>query len=161
MATKKEIRGPIVALVLLSLGGWLLHFKIHPIQISPDDPQNPANYLPFIIGLVNIIAVPFLLGFARTFVIGYLINGMGVIIGTIVMAHLSLTSLPHPLNFANIFLGTTLPDIFILLPKLLIAQNILKHYHPNGMGRMFTPWWWLRHLCYLGAVYAVGHFLWR
>ena len=61
-------------MALLSFGGWLLHARIHPIQLSPDFPQNPANYLPFIIGLVNILCVPFLLSFARTFVVGYLIN---------------------------------------------------------------------------------------
>ena len=152
MLIKREIRGHILALALLSFGGWLLHARIHPIQLSPDFPQNPANYLPFIIGLVNILCVPFLLSFARTFVVGYLINGIGVIVGTIAMAHLSLSALPQPLTLAGIFLGTTLPDIFILIPTLFIAQIILFFYQPNVMGRMFTPWWCSCHLFYLGAV---------
>ena len=161
MLWKKEIRKEICALVFLSLGGWLLHLRLHPIQVTADNPQNPANLVPFIFGLTNIIATPVLLNFHRTFVIGYLLNGIAVAFGSIIMGHVSLSALPYPLTLSSLFLGTTLPSILMLFSKLFIGQRILLHYHPHGMGRMFTASWWLRHFCYLTGVYAIGHFLWR
>lgn len=155
MLIKKELKKPILALILLSLGGWIFHFRIHPIS------ENPSYSIPFIFGIVNIIITPLLLNYKKTVVIGYLINGFGVIIGTITMAHLSISGLPQQLTFTGIIFKTTLSDIFILLPKLLIGHVILLHFYPTGMGRMFTPSWWVRHFAYLTIIYSLGHSLWR
>jgi hypothetical protein len=159
--TKNPLRAPIGAIVLLSVGGALLHARAHPVSFDPADPSNPAMLVPFIGGFLSIIAVPLLLAFKRTFAIGYLLNGMSVVIGTITMATLSLSSRPSPLTVQSIFLGTMIPNIVLLLPKLFIGQTILHHYHPNGMGRLFTASWWTRHFIYLSAVFALGCFLWR
>jgi len=91
----------------------------------------------------------------------YLINGLGVIIGAIAMATLSLSALPDPLTFTSIIFKTTLADILILFSKLFIGQMVLLHFYHTGLGRMFTPSWWIRHFCYLSIVYTLGHFLWR
>ena len=146
-----KIRKDVIALFLLSAGGLLLHLRIHPL---------PGGIVPFVFCLIGVIAVPLLLCSARTFVIGYLINGMGVVIGTIIMGHMSISS-PLELSVSGLLLGTALSYILLLLPKLFIGQNVLLHYRPGGMGRMFTPAWWFRHFCYLTALYAAGHFLWR
>ena len=161
MLLHREIRGPVAAIVCLSLGGLLLHLRIHPVSFDPAVPENPVHLIPFITAILGAVAVPFLLGSARTVVIGYLINGMSVVIGTITMTHMSLASPPHPLSVPGILLGSSLAYILVLLPKLLIGHQVLLHYHPNGMGRFFTPWWWLRHFVYLAGIYALGHFLWR
>ena len=158
---KKELRLPIFAILLLSLGGWLLHVRVHPVSFDNANPTNPAFLVPFIAGLLGIVVAPLLLNFKGTFVVGYLINGMSVVVGTITMAVLSLTKLPSPLNVQSVFLGTMLSSIILLLPKLFIGQMILFHYHPNGMGRLFTGSWWLRHFIYLGAIFTLGHFMWR
>lgn len=155
-----KIRKDIIALFLLSAGGLLLHLRIHPLPGGPDNPQNPANIIPFVFCLLGVFAVPLLLCSVRTFVIGYLVNGMGVVIGTIIMGHMSISS-PPELSMSGLLLGTALPYILLLLPKLFIGQNVLLHYRPGGMGRMFTSGWWFRHFCYLTAFYAAGHFLWR
>jgi hypothetical protein len=158
---KKELRLPICALVLLSLGGWLLHARAHSVSFDPSNPSNPAFVVPFLVGLLSIIAAPILLNFKGTFVVGYLINGMSVVIGTITMAAFSLAKLPSPLTAQNILTGTMLWSILLLFPKLLLGQMILLHYHPNGMGRLFTGSWWLRHFIYLSAIFTLGHILWR
>jgi hypothetical protein len=160
MIAPKEIRRDILSLLLLSLGGLLLHLKLHPIPIDPDNPQNPANLVPFVFCLLGAVAVPVLLGRKKTFLAGYLINGIGVIVGTIIMAHMSFASPPRPLTAGGVLLRSSLPYILLLLPKLLIGHSVLLHYHPRGMGRMFTLSWWLRHFCYLTGVYVLGHFLW-
>lgn len=155
MIFKKELRKPILALVFLSLGGWLFHFRIHPVS------HNPSFFIPFILGLANIIVTPLLFNQKKTVIIAYLINGLGVIIGAIGMAHFSLSVLPNPLTFTNIIFKTTLADIVILFSKLFIGQMILLYFYPAGLGRMFTPRWWVRHFFYIAIVYSLGHFLWR
>jgi hypothetical protein len=119
MILKKELKKPILALFLVSFGGWFLHNRIHPISFNPDDPQNPANFIPFILGLLNVVIVPVLFNYKKTVIIAYLINGFSVIIGTIQMAHLSLSGLPQPLTLTNLMLNTTLANIHCIKIKLL------------------------------------------
>jgi len=151
---RKIIIPPALTLLLLSLGGWLLHLRMHPIS------DNPANFIPFIIGLLNIMIIPLFFINNNTMVLAYLINGFSVIIGTIVMADLSLSSLPYPLTIGRLFLKTTIPYICILSAKLFAAQTILTQYFPAGTGRLFTAAWWARHFCYLSIIYVLGHQLW-
>ncbi|HVO76862.1 MAG TPA: hypothetical protein VMT60_02655 [Candidatus Bathyarchaeia archaeon] len=158
---KKEIRLPVYSIVLLSFGGWLAHVRVHPISFGPSDPTNPILFVPFFAGIVAIVAVPFLLNSARTFIAGYLINGMSVVVGTIGMAAFSLSRPPSPLTFHSVLTGTMLGSIVLSLPKLFLGQMVLYHYHPRGMGRLFTPFYWARHFVYLGAIFALGRFLWR
>jgi hypothetical protein len=49
-----------------------------------------------------------------------------------------------------------LPSVLLVFPKLFIGQRILRHYRPNGMGRMFTPLWWTRHFIYASVVFTIG-----
>jgi hypothetical protein len=155
MIFKKELRKPILALLFLSLGGWLLHFRTHPIS------GNPSFFIPFILGLVNVIIIPLLFNQKKTVIIAYLINGLGVVIGIMIMAHFSLSALPNPLTFTSIIFKTMLADIIILFTKFFIGQMILLYFFPTGLGRMFTPSWWVRHFFYITIVYSLGHFLWR
>jgi hypothetical protein len=155
MIFKREIRSPIWALLLLSLGGWMLHFRIHPVS------GNPSNFVPFFFGLMGVIVTPQLFNHKKTVVIAYLLNGAGVIIGTIAMASLSLSRLPHPLTFTGLIFRTTLGDMLIQLPKLFLGQMILTHFYPQGLGRMFTTGWWVRHFFYFSIAFSVGHFFWR
>ena len=64
---KREIRLPVCAIVLLSLGGWLLHARIHTVSFDPANPSNPAFVVPFIAGLLSIIAAPLMMNFKETF----------------------------------------------------------------------------------------------
>jgi len=156
MLFNKKIRGSIWALILLSLGGWLLHNKIHPLSAD----GNPAFYLPFILGILNFIVVPICFNFKRTTVLAYLINGFSVILGTITMLHINLVALPTTLTVKYIFLNSNLPYICLLLPKLFIAQTILQFHYPTGTGRLFTSFWWFKHFIYVSIVYILGQILW-
>lgn len=158
---KKEIRLPVYALVILSLAGWLIHLRVHPVSFDPANPANPAGFVPYIAGIVAIAVVPFLLNSARTFLTGYLINGMSVVLGTVGMASVSIAKPPSPLTLHTILTGTMLGSILLTIPKLFLGQIVMAHYHPHGMGRLFTPFYWARHFIYLGAIFALGHFIWR
>ena len=104
--------------------------------------------------------MPILLVFKKTAIIGYLINGMSVVIGSVVMVHFTLT-VPPVISISGIFLYTTIPYILILFPKLLIGQSVLLYYYPRGRGRMFTPGWWTRHFLYVAIMYALGNIFWK
>jgi small-conductance mechanosensitive channel len=155
MLFHKEIRKPILALIFISLGGWMLHFRVHSIT------AHTVNFLPFLLGLVDIVITPVLFNYRKTVIVAYLINGIGVIIGSIAMAVFSIYRLAEPVTLSSILFKTILSDIFILLSKLFIGQLILSYYYPTGLGRLFTPFWWVRHFCYLSIIFAAGHFLWR
>jgi hypothetical protein len=155
MIFKKGIEKQIFSLLLISLSGGIFHLNRHPIS------ENPSNFVPFIFGILTIFFVPILLNFKQTYFIAYLINGFSVIIGAVLMATLSISRLTFPISFSDIFFRTLLGDIFILTSKLFIGQMILYHYHPNGLGRLFTAWWWTRHFVYFTTVFSIGHWLWR
>jgi len=155
MIFKKGIEKQLLALFFVSLGGWLMHIRIHPFA------GNPPNYVPFIFGILSVFIIPILFNFKKTYLIAYLLNGFSVVIGTVAMTTFSLSGLSDPLTFSDLILRTTFAVILLLFSKLFIGQMILHHYHPTGLGRMFTAWWWTRHFVYVGAVFALGHLLWR
>jgi len=157
----KETRSLALALAFMSLGGLVLHVRVHPSIIDPDGTGVPANWIPFVAGLVGVFVTPFLLSLPKTVIVGYLINGMSVILGTILMSTKSLSAMPVPLTFGALLFKTTFSDILLLFGKLFVGHQIFLYHHPAGMGRMFTTGWWARHFFYLATVFAIGHFIWR
>ena len=153
----------ICALLVISLGGWLLHMRIHPID------KNPAYFIPFLSGLASVLVVPLLFSFRKTIHAGYVLNGMLVILGTITMAHLSLEDIPYPLTISALLFKTTLPDIIILLSKFLLGKAIFDlvifgfdaSVHHTGIWWRYPNigWWWV-HFVLISFVYTLGHLLW-
>ena len=154
----------LAALIAMSLGGWLLHLRIHPVE------KALINWLPCISGLAAIIVVPLLFLKKQTAGYGYVLNGMQVIIGAILMARYSFLNPPDHLTFSALFLKTTLPDILILGGKFAVGKALFdlemfgftaglprggKSYRYPHMG-----WWWL-HLAAISAVYYIGLLLGR
>jgi len=164
MTQKKNIQGLLIAaLFVVSLGGWLLHLRVHPPA-----PQG-YGFVPFIVGLISIIVIPAMFCFRRVVQYAYVLNGFAVIIGTITMAHFALAHLVSPVTPESLILRTTFPDILMLLSKFFAGKAIFD------LNRMSAPdaahsgiflrypnlGWWLVHFIGASAVYAAGHFLWR
>ncbi len=154
----------LLALVAISLGGLLLHLRIHPVS------QNSSNYLPLISGLLSVIVVPLLFASRKTISYGYTLNGFLVIIGTIAMAHFALHHLPQPLSPVSIIIQTTLPDIIVLWTAFFIGKAIfdleLFGYDPRrskaGVSYRYPNMgWWLVHFVAISVVYSLGGLLWR
>jgi hypothetical protein len=150
-------------IAVASLGGFLLHYRIHP------PANNAANYIPFVTGLISAVLIPALLLIQRTIHWGYVLNGMIVIIGSITMAHYSLVKLPAKLTMKAVFLNTTLADILILwgvfaMGKALFDLHFFDPASEKPKGRWFrypNTGWWLAHLVGLSLVYYLGRVLWR
>jgi len=119
---KKEILYPNLSLALLSLGGLLLHIRIHP-------PSEAAIYwLPAIIGCVCAFILPFMFNYSTPARWAFLITMISVIGGVITMADHSIENPPQNITFLSIILRTTFPDITILLAKVPLALSILKFW---------------------------------
>lgn len=155
----------VTSLVAISIGGWLLHLRIHPIG------DKYANFVPAAAGVVSIFVVPFLFLFKKTLPFAYVITGIIAIVGTITMGDMSIGLLEEKgVSLANIFFQTLFADILILWAKFFIAKAVfeLELLHsddqPRRTGRFFrypNMGYWLVHLAAIGAVYALGHALWR
>jgi hypothetical protein len=154
----------LAALVSVSLGGLLLHTRIHPVA------HNPANLIPLLTGLLSVIIIPLLFWSRRTLVWGYLLNGFTAIIGTVVMAHFSIARWPAPLTIPALLLNTLLADILILWGKFFIGKALFDletfGYDParEKKGRTWRYpglGWWLAHLAAISLVYAVVKTVWR
>ena len=154
----------IAALVVLAVGGFLLHLRIHPIT------RNHANFIPFVSGILSIVIVPLLFSSKRTISFGYVLNGMLVILGTIVMGHFTIVHWPKPFTVGAILLQTTLADIALLWGKFFVGKVLFEleshGYDANavkkGVSYRYPNYgWWLVHLTVITLIYYLGNLLWR
>jgi len=165
MTQKQSItRGLLAALIVLSIGGFLIHFVVHPYS------KNSAFFLPLISGFLSIIAVPALFSFRKTVQYGYVLNGMLVIIGTITMIHFSIAHPPDPVTVLNLLTRTTCIDILLLSAKFFIGKAIfdLETFGADPKTERKGIWyrypnygWWLAHLLTISIVYRFGILFWR
>ncbi len=154
----------LIALITLSLGGFLLHLRIHPIS------KNSSNLVPVISGILSILVIPMLFSFKKTIAYGYVLNGFLVIIGTIAMTHFSLVHRPNPLTLGTLLFNTTFCDILILWTKFFLGKSLFEleffGYDDNRTkkGNTFrypNLAWWIVHLAGVSLVYGLGNLIWR
>ena len=123
---RKGVCVPILGLFLISLGGLLLHLRIHP-------PTHEAfNWIPVIFGVLSVIVLPFLFNSPRTVAIAYVLNAVSVVVGTVTMAWYSIEHWQGQVTWDAVLLQSTLADILILMAKLPIAHMILRHFRPKN-----------------------------
>lgn len=148
----------------LSLGGWLLHVRIH-VPFA-----HTMNGIPFFTGLISFLALPALFLSKKTIPYAYVINGIIVIIGTITMTHFSLMHPPKEITFITIFVGTLFADIAILstkffLGKALFELEMIKSLDATVRTGRFWRYpnmgWWSVHFVSLPFAYILGHLLWK
>ncbi|MFA6417523.1 MAG: hypothetical protein WCW67_00070 [Candidatus Margulisiibacteriota bacterium] len=165
MDRKVYIKGTLISgLIVLALGGWLLHLRVYP-------PLNEGyNLVPFIAGLISVVLVPLLFYFRSTFAYAFVLNGFMVILGTITMTHFSIVHFSGPLTLNSLLFNTLLPDIAILWGNFAFGRAIFDlellntAADPMPKGRYFrypNNGWWLVHLFGWAVVYALGNILWK
>lgn len=130
MSAVETRRALLGALLFVALGGLLLHYRVHPF-LAPDKEQAglvlfrgsflAASLLP----LLDVVLVTALFSSRRTAVWGYLLNGLLVIYGTVLMAHFSIATLgPKGPPAADWLLKSTFPDILIAGGDFLIGKAL-------------------------------------
>lgn len=165
MTQKQYLRLTLITgLFVISIGGWLLHLRAHP------PVHDIADRIPFISGLISIIILPSMFFFGRLTGYAYAGTGMTVIIGTITMAHYSITRFQHNPAIQDIFLRTTFPDIALLWTKLAVAKALFELHRSAQLadkrfkGKYFrypNMGWWYVHLAAMSLVFALGNLLWK
>ncbi len=119
------------ALVLLAVAAFLLHLRIHPFLVP--DKLHPGRLLfdhskvvASLFPLLDLVLVSLLFTSRRTAVYGYLLNGMLVIYGTVLMSHFSLVKLvaapPQPI-YLQLF-NSLLPDITLAWVDFLVGAAL-------------------------------------
>ncbi len=154
----------IAALLAVSLGGWLLHLRIHP-------PFTLAQHLiPFIAGIVSIVVLTVMFLSKKTLAYAYVINGMIVIIGIITMAHFSMMNPPKHISLWTIIVGTLFADIAVLCTKFFLGKAIFElemlktidaHIRHGRIWRYPNMGWWGVHFFALSFVYVMGNLFWK
>ncbi len=116
----------LAAFIFMSLGGLLLHLRIHPVE------EGLFNWWAPAVGLVNVVVIPLLFLREKLAAMGQLLNVLTVIAGTVGMAYYSLHVEQGPLSFHLVFLQSTFPDIIILWAKLPLGMVLLRLARPEG-----------------------------
>ena len=123
---RKEVRELIWIYFFVSLGGLLLHLRIHPPK------ESAFNWIAALFAGMNTFIVPFLFNSPVTATGAYLFTWATVITGSVAMAYFSAVTWKLPVTPQTMIMNSTLPDIIILLAKLPLAHKILRVYWPDG-----------------------------
>ncbi len=114
-----KIKFPVFGLFCMALGGFFLHYRIHP-------PQRDAfNLIGTLFPLFNALILPVMFFFRRTMPWAYILNATSVVAGVVTMTWFSVANWKDPLTLYNILFHSTLADSLILMGKLPLAHSIL------------------------------------
>ena len=125
----KTARALILAYFWISLGGLLLHIRLHPPL------ENIYNWAPTAVAALNAFVLPFLFARPSTVAWAWLAAVATVIFGSVGMAWHWLVAWPGPWNLDAFLLRSTLPDIVILWGKLPLAWAIVRLVRPHEETR--------------------------
>jgi len=133
--TAAETRRTLLwSLALVALGGLLLHYRIHP-YLTPDK-DHPGQELfrgsfvaATLVPLFDLVVVTALFTARRTAALAYLINGLLVIFGTVLMGHFSIAVLaPKEPTVADWLLKSTFPDIALAWADFMIGKALYESW---------------------------------
>jgi hypothetical protein len=129
--TRRALLG---ALVLVALGGLLLHYRIHPYLLPDKEHPGQAifrgSYLAStLVPLVDLIGVTALFMSRRTAALAFLVNGLFVIYGTVLMGHYSIAMLaPRGASIADWLLRSTFADIALAWGDFMIGKALYESW---------------------------------
>jgi hypothetical protein len=124
----------LISLFLLAVSGMLLHYRIHSFLVH--DKIDPAivrfdgtKFFSFLFPFLDVVLVTTLFASRRTFVYGYMLNGMIVIYGTVFMTHYSISEFAaKSVPAGQWFVKSTLPDIGIAWADFFAGKALYELY---------------------------------
>lgn len=126
----RSVKFLILLHMCISLGGMLIHLKLHPVGKS----------LYFLwaspVSAFSLLVIPFLYLRSSTVSWGFMLNAATVLMGTIGMSYYFLLNFEGPLTLSRIIMESTLPGILILWSKVPIAYFILLKMKPETSSRL-------------------------
>lgn len=126
----------LLALFLLAISGLLLHLRIHPFLILDKASGayifDSTHFLATLLPSFDVVFVTLFFLSRKTAVYGYLLNGLIVVYGTILMGHLSIHEMiVKNLPIQALILKSTLPDIGIAWADFFVGK-VLYDLYMNG-----------------------------
>lgn len=126
----------LLILIFLSLAGFLVHYRAHPIFIEPIPKSGIfqfsfSNFLASLLSLIDLFIVTPLFLFRKTVIYAFLLNGLIIIYGIILMAHFSVFIIIKknwPINLESIFIFSTFPQIITSLADFLAGKILYDWY---------------------------------
>ena len=124
----------LAALVLLALVALVMHYLAHPV-FAPDK-EHPGQTIfrgsflaASLLPLLDLVVVTALFLSRRTAPLAFLINGVLVIYGTVLMGHFSIAMLaPRGPSLADWFLRSTFPDIALAWGDFMIGRALFASW---------------------------------
>lgn len=119
----------------------MLHYRIHPFLI-PDklNPGStifvPTKFVGASLNMIDIFIVTALFLSRRTAAYAFLLNGLIVIYGTVLMSHFGIAEMiAKSLPWSNLIFKSTLPDIAIAWGDFMIGKALYDYYmEPRERG---------------------------
>lgn len=121
----------LAALILMAAVALYIHLVVHPFLA--DDKAHPGQTLfkgslltASIFPLLDLVVVSLLFTCRRTAVYAYVLNGMLVIYGTVLMTHIAIVKLAAepPQPFYALLFKSTLPDIALAWTDFLVGAAL-------------------------------------
>jgi hypothetical protein len=117
----------LCVLFLLALGGLIVHYTIHPFMEA--NRFSGTYFLASILPLIDVVVVTILFLSRKTALYGYLLNGLLVIFGTILMAHFNIASLmANPIPPSQWIMDSMLPSIAITWADFFVGKALYNVY---------------------------------
>ena len=146
------------ALLALSLGGWLLHDRIHPLKTAP------VMVIPLIAASVDVVVVTLLFLSRTTAKLGYLLNGLFVIYGITIMTDFGLAR-GGDMGLVRALTAMS-GDCVVLFGDFMVGKVLFDGYWAEARAdvkpwHFLAPVWWLAHFILIPTVYVLGRVLWK
>ncbi|GAB6183044.1 hypothetical protein [Thermodesulfovibrio hydrogeniphilus] len=127
----------IVSLIFLAFLGLIRHYEIHPFLILSDNEGRYqfdfTNFLATFLSFLDLTLVSLLFCFRKTTVYGYVLNGMIVIYGTVLMIHYSIAQIEiSTIAFLDIIKYSTLPYIALAWLDFFLGKALFNTYMRSG-----------------------------
>ncbi len=122
---ERSVKMLLIIHIGISLGGLLIHMKLHPVLES-------LYYLwASPVNVFSILVIPLLLARPSTAGWGFMLNSGTILIGTIGMSYFTLLNLEKPVTLYWLFTESPLMGIPVLWVKLPVAWLILIKVRPK------------------------------
>ncbi|UCG38580.1 MAG: hypothetical protein JSV00_10500 [bacterium] len=131
-----------LAMFLMAVGGAVLHQRYHP-SLGAFEGQGGAafaNSVAMVLSLADVVHVTWLFSRKSTASWGYLVNGLIVIFGTVIMVHFGLTRtyVPGSPLYRHLLIPTT-PYILLAWADFSLGAVLYRLWFAESEPRKKTP----------------------
>jgi hypothetical protein len=127
----------LLAMFCLAFGALFIHFNVHPpfMDLEGNGAKSPVftNVVATVFGILDTFLVTLLFSRKKTASWAYMLNGMFVIYGTVMMGHCGIAKMYEPgLPLYKYLLIPTSPDIVIAWADFFLGSVLYRLWFIEG-----------------------------